>query len=249
MNCTLEMSGITKRFPGVTALESVHFTANAGEVVALIGENGAGKSTLMRILAGIHPPDSGQIRFLDRPLLLRSPREATSAGIAIIHQEPELIDNLDIAGNIFLGRERSWGGPARLLDRRKMAADAQPHLERVGLPLKPDTPIAGLSMAQRQLVEIARALSCSARVLIMDEPTSSLTFREAENLFRIVRELSAAGVAVIYISHRLQEITQIADRVTVLRDGRNAGELQRGEISPDLMIRLMVGRKLTDLNS
>ena len=249
MNYALEMLSVSKRFPGVTALESVDFSARAGEVVALIGENGAGKSTLVKILCGLHSADKGQVSLAGKPVLFRSPRDAAGAGVAMIHQEVELIDNLDVAGNIFLGRERCRAGWFRLLDAEKMAADAHTYLARVGLSLSPAEMIAGLSVAQRQLVEIARALSCNARVLIMDEPTSSLTFQEADTLLDIVKELSAQGVTVIYISHRLQEIARVADRVVALRDGRNAGELQKDEISSEAMIQLMVGRKLAESNA
>jgi ribose transport system ATP-binding protein len=240
----LEMSGISKGFPGVAALDSVRFSVGEGEVVALIGENGAGKSTLMKILAGIYRPDSGTIHLNGRPVLIRSPRESAQLGIGIIHQELEVIDTLDAGGNIFLGREPTWGGPLRLVNRKAINAEAGKFLARVGLRVSPDVPLQTLSMAQKQLVEIARALSQQTRLLIMDEPTSSLTLGETERLMEVVTDLRTSGVSVVYISHKLDEVERLADRVAVLRDGRNAGELRRGDISRDRMVQLMVGRDL-----
>jgi ribose transport system ATP-binding protein len=240
----LEMTGISKRFPGVTALESVSLSVSPGEVVALVGENGAGKSTLMKILAGIHQPDAGTIRVDGSLVSLRSPKESSHLGIGIIHQELEVIDTLDVAANIFLGREPLWGGPLRLIDRAKIQAETQIYLKRVGLDVSPSTLLGTLSTAQQQMVEIARALSQNARILIMDEPTSSLTMSETDRLLQVVRELRAAGAGIIYISHRLTEVEQLADRVVVLRDGKNAGELKRDEIDRDRMVQLMVGRDL-----
>ena len=240
----LEMSGISKRFPGVTALDSVNFSVGRGEVVALVGENGAGKSTLMKILAGIYRPDSGTIHFHGKPVSIRSPRESSQFGIGIIHQELEVIDTLDVAANIFLGREPTWAGALRLVDRRRINSQARQVLARVGMDIPPEVLLKTLSTAQRQLVEIARALSQNAELLIMDEPTSSLTLTETERLMQVVADLRANGVSVVYISHRLDEVGRLADRVVVLRDGRNAGELRRGEISKDRMVQLMVGRDL-----
>jgi ribose transport system ATP-binding protein len=238
------MTGISKRFPGVVALDSVQLRIERGEVVGLVGENGAGKSTLMKIIAGIHQPDAGEIRIHGEPATMRSPRDAAMLGIAIIHQELELIDTLDVAGNVFLGREPVWGGPARLIDRRKITSETEACLSRVGLNMPATTPLRKLSTAHRQLVEVAKALSLNARLLIMDEPTSSLTLNETERLFKVVNDLRGHGVSIIYISHRLSEIETLADRVVVLRDGRNAGELARSEITHDQMVRLMVGRDL-----
>ncbi len=240
----LEMTGISKRFPGVTALESVEFSVAPGEVVALVGENGAGKSTLMKILAGIHRPDSGEIRLWGQSSSIRSPRESAHLGIGIIHQELEVIDTLDVAGNIFLGREPEWGGPFRLIDRRRIYSDTEALLRQVGLNVRPSALLGELSTAQQQLVEIARALSQHARILIMDEPTSSLTLLETERLMQVVQDLRGSGVGIVYISHRLDEVERLANRVVVLRDGRNAGELKRGEIHRDRMVQLMVGRAL-----
>jgi len=212
--------------------------------VALVGENGAGKSTLMKILAGIYVPDAGTIRLDGKPVLIHSPRNSAELGISTIHQELEVIDTLDVAANVFLGREPLWGGPLRLVDRKKIHSEARQVLVRVGLDISPDLPLRELSTAQKQLVEIARALSQNARLLIMDEPTSSLTLSETERLIQVVADLRSNGVSVVYISHRLQEIERLADRVVVLRDGRNAGELRRGDISHNRMVQLMVGRDL-----
>lgn len=240
----LEMSGVSKAFPGVTALDAVNFSVGRGEVVALIGENGAGKSTLIKILAGIHRPDAGTIVLRGRKVSIHTPRESAQLGIGIIHQELEVIDTLDAAGNIFLGREPTWAGPLRLIDRRRIYAETQTLLARVGLDISPGIPLRFLSTAQKQLVEIARVLSQDAQLLIMDEPTSSLTLMETERLMKLVADLRSSGVSVVYISHRLDEVSRLADRVVVLRDGRNAGELSRSEISRDRMVQMMVGRNL-----
>jgi ribose transport system ATP-binding protein len=198
----------------------------------------------MKILAGIHRPDSGTIQLGGRPVAIRSPRESALLGIGIIHQELEVIDTLDVAGNIFLGREPEWGGPLRLLDRGRMNTDTKALLKRLGLNVPPSELLSELSTAQQQMVEIARALSQNARILIMDEPTSSLTLSETERLMEVVQDLRTAGVGIIYISHRLNEVEHLADRVVVLRDGKNAGELKRSEIHRDRMVQLMVGRDL-----
>jgi len=241
----VEARGIGKRFPGVRALEGVSLHVRAGEVLALVGENGAGKSTLLKILAGVQPPDSGQILVEGRPVAFRGVEDALRHGIALIHQELNLCDNLDLAGNIFLGREPRVAG---LLRDGQMHREAGGWLRMVGLGLPPDTPLAGLPIGRQQLVEIAKALSTDCRLLIMDEPTSSLSAGEAETLFGVVDELRDRGVAVIWISHRLGEVRRLADRVTVLRDGRNAGEIiDRREIDHDRMIRLMVGRDIDRL--
>ncbi len=240
----LELRGIHKRFPGVHALRGVSLTVHAGEVVALLGENGAGKSTLMRIVGGIEQPDSGEVLVDGRETVIRDVPAAAALGIAFIHQELNLLDNLDVAGNVLLGREPLRGGVLRLVDRRKMHDAVRPYLGQLGLDVPPETPVAALSIAQQQLVEIAKALSLNARVLIMDEPTSSLTLAETDRLHEVVAGLRARGVAVIYITHRLGEVQTIADRAVVLRDGSNAGALSRQELTHDAMIRLMVGRDL-----
>jgi ribose transport system ATP-binding protein len=238
------MRGIEKRFGGVRALKGVDFEISAGEVVALAGENGAGKSTLMKILGGVHQPDAGEILINGEPVSIHSVADATRYGISFIHQELNVLDNLDVAANVFLGREPLRGGPLRLLDRKRMHQEARTYLERLGLKVPTDTLVSRLSIAHQQMVEIAKALSLNARILIMDEPTSSLTLTETARLLEVVHELRTQGVAIIYISHRLNEIEQIADRVVVLRDGANAGTLAREESTHDRMVKMMVGRDL-----
>jgi len=242
----VEMRGIEKSFPGVKAVDKVSLSVYPGEVVALIGENGAGKSTLMNVLGGIYTPEVGQILIDGRPVAIRNVSDAISLGIGFIHQELNVLDNLTIAANIFLGREPLCMGPLRLIDRRKLHADTQPYLNRVGLDLPPATPLRSLSIGQQQMVEIAKALSLNIRLLIMDEPTSSLTLSETRRLFEIIRQLRGAGIGIIYISHRLGEISGCADRVIGMRDGRNAGELSKDQISHEAMVRLMIGRELTE---
>ncbi len=241
--CLLEARNISKAFPGVQALENVGLRLRAGEVLAVVGENGAGKSTLMKTLGGVYTPDAGEILLDGRPVSIGSVHAAQELGIALIHQELNLADSLDVAANVFLGREPRWAGPLGLLSRR-IYANAAAITGRIGLDCSPRTLVADLSIGQQQLVEIARALSLRSRILIMDEPTSSLTQRETEGLFRVIRDLRREGLSVLYISHRLQEVSEIADRVTVLRDGRNAGELAREQNSHEAMVRLMVGREL-----
>ena len=238
------MRAIAKRFPGVVALDRVDFEIARGEIVALVGENGAGKSTLMKILAGVHRPDSGEIRDDGVPVTIDGPGAATRLGVAVIYQELEVIDTLDVAGNIFLGREPRRLGPLRLLDRGRMDQLATQLLSRVGAAIAPRTVVSRLSTAQQQLVAIARALSVDARILILDEPTARLGGDEAERLFGVLNELRARGTAIVYISHRLAEVETIADRAVVLRDGRNAGTLARTEIRRDRLVQLMVGRTL-----
>jgi ribose transport system ATP-binding protein len=242
----LEVRGATKRFPGVLALDGVHLTLKRGEVLAVIGENGAGKSTLMKILAGVERPDAGQILLDGQPAVWDSVQAAGHAGIALIHQELNLSENLDVAANICLGREpRRFG----LLDQRRIVREAREALELIGLSVSPRTLVGDLSVGQRQMVEIAKSLATHARILIMDEPTSSLSQGETESLFRVVRDLREQGVSVIYISHRLSEVDALADRVLVLRDGRVAGELPRSEIDHDRMVGLMVGRDIASFYS
>ena len=236
------MSAVSKQFPGVTALARVDFHVAAGEVVGLVGENGAGKSTLMKILGGIHRADSGTIAIEGVRVVMHGPADAARLGIGIIHQEREVIETLDVAGNVFLGREPLWAGPLRLLDRRRMEADTERQLARIGAPISPRTIVRRLSRAQQQFVAIARALSMNARLLVLDEPTASLGSSEAERLFAVLQDLRSSGTAIVYVSHRLKEIEALADRAVVLRDGRNAGVLQRGEITRDRLVHLMVGR-------
>jgi ribose transport system ATP-binding protein len=241
----LEMRGISKAFPGVQALDNVSLTLRAGEVLALMGENGAGKSTLIKVLAGIHRPDAGEIRIDGRPVVIGSVHDALAAGVSVIHQELILAENLDVAANIFLGREPRWGGPLGLINRRQQRRDALTWMKAVGLDIDPGTPVGDLSTGRRQMVEIAKALSLRSRILVMDEPTASLSARESETLFALIEDLRKQGVGIIYVSHRMPEVARLADRTVVLRDGRNAGELGRQElVLPDNVIRLMVGREL-----
>ncbi len=243
----LELTGISKRYPGVIALNDVSLSVDTGEIVALIGENGAGKSTLMKILGGAISRDAGAIMINGKQVEIPSPREANALGIEFIHQELSVLDNLDVAANIFLRREPTTGGILKLIDRRRLYSEADALLKKLGLDLRSRTPLSRLSIAQQQLVEIARAVSTGARIVIMDEPTSSLSLTETRTLLEIVKDLKAHHVSIIYISHRLHEVEEIADRAVVLRDGRNAGSLQRSEINRDRMVRMMVGRDLKEL--
>lgn len=243
-NKILEVKDVRKSFGGVHALRGVSLDLGPGEVLAVVGENGAGKSTLMKILAGVQLPDEGEIRVHGKRSTIDSCRKAMNLGIVLIHQELNLADNLDVASNIFLGRE-----PALLgwTNQRKMHRESKKYLDQVGLNVDPGTLVKELSIGRQQMVEIAKALSAGAKVLIMDEPTSSLSTRETERLFEVVKELRARGVSVIYISHRLGEVEELADRTVVLRDGENAGELGRDEINRENLVRLMVGRELSSL--
>lgn len=240
----LELAGISKIYPGVRALDDVSLRLHSGEVLGLIGENGAGKSTLMRVLGGVIAPSEGVIRIGGNDHARMTVSEATRAGIAFVHQELNLFENLDVAANVFIGREKVTCGPLKLVDNAQMRARVMPLLEQLGADFTPSTLVDDLSIAQRQLVEIAKALSIEARVIIMDEPTSSLTISETERLLEVVADLKAHGIAVIFISHRLGEIMTCADRVVVLRDGRTVGQLARNELSHAAMIRLMIGRDL-----
>jgi ribose transport system ATP-binding protein len=243
----LELINISKTYPGVQALSNVTLAVAPGEVVGLIGENGAGKSTLMRILGGVTAPTSGTIKVHGQEKHDFTVSDAISSGIAFVHQELNLFDNLDVAANVFFGRETLSFGPLRLIDNAALHARTQPLLDRLGADFEPDTQVSELSLAQRQLVEIAKALSLGAQIVIMDEPTSSLTLTETRRLLDIIAELKGAGVSVIFITHRLHEIEQCADRVVALRDGAMVGTLAKGEIEHDRMIRLMIGRDLKAL--
>lgn len=238
----LEVRGMTKQFPGVRALKGVSLRLQSGEVLAVIGENGAGKSTLMKILAGVQQQDEGQILIDGRAVSMDSCRKAMDLGVVLIHQELNLADNLTVGANIFLGREPRRMG---LIDKQRIATESARYLSQIGLDFDPDTIVGDLAIGHQQMIEITKAISVNARVLIMDEPTSSLSAHETESLFRVVRDLKSRGVSIIYISHRLGEVSELADRVTVLRDGENAGELNREEITHDAMVRLMVGRDVS----
>ncbi len=238
----LTVRNVCKRFPGVRALHQVNLTLGKGEVLAVLGENGAGKSTLMKILAGVQQPDSGEILLEGQTVEIGSVQAALKLGIALIHQELNLADNLDVAANIFLGREPRKLG---MIDKARQCAEAKQFLAMVGLDIPPTTLVRDLTIGHQQMVEIAKALSVKARVLIMDEPTSSLTHKETELLFKVIKDLSARGVSIVYISHRLSEVRAVAHRVVVLRDGENAGELATGGITHDAMVKLMVGRELS----
>ncbi|MFG1793662.1 sugar ABC transporter ATP-binding protein [Nocardia sp. NPDC049149] len=241
----LAMSGIVKEFPGVKALRGVQLTLHGGEVVALLGENGAGKSTLMNVLAGVFAPDAGTIEIDGSPVHLRSPKDATRHGIAMIHQELNLVPELSIADNIFLGQElRTIRGT---LDRKAMDARTAELLARVGLELTPRRLVRQCKLAEQQLIEVAKALNHDLRILVMDEPTSALAEAEVERLFTVIRNLTAHDVGVVYISHRLEELAEIADTVTVLRDGVYVGERPMRETHRAELIQLMVGRPLGEL--
>jgi len=240
----LKMADISKAYPGVRALDGVGLSIARGEVVGLVGENGAGKSTLMKILGGVIAPSAGTIEIDGEEMARLTVRRSLGGGIAFVHQELNLFDNLSVGANVFIGREPLKAGPLRLVDERQLHACAQPLLDQLGADFSSSTAVSDLSLAQMQLVEIAKALSLDARLVIMDEPTSSLTASETERLLAIVGRLSSDGVAVIFITHRLAEIERVADRVLVLRDGRCVAELARPEIRAEAMIRHMIGREL-----
>jgi ribose transport system ATP-binding protein len=239
----LEARGITKSFPGVLALCDVDFSIFAGKVNVLVGENGAGKSTLMNVLSGVYAPDAGTIRLAGREVSFDDTREAQRHGIAIIHQELNLVPYLSVAENIFLGRE--FQTPLGLIDYRRTNSQAAGLLQQLQLPIDPRTPVASLRVGQQQVVEIAKALSTHARVLIMDEPTSAISDHEVEVLFRLIETLKARGVAIVYVSHRLDELFRIGDSITVLRDGRFVMSAAVADLDQDEVVRHMVGREVT----
>lgn len=238
----LEVRKITKRFPGVVALSGVDLQVYPAEILALIGENGAGKSTLMKILAGVQPADQGELLVEGKAVRFSGVQDAQKSGIALIHQELNLAENLTVAANMFLGREPGKFG---WIDQGLIERESKRVLEMVGLEVSPETLLSELTLGKQQLVEIAKALSTDAKVIIMDEPTSSLSLRESERLFEVIRDLREKGVGVIYISHRLGEVKELADRVVVFRDGENAGMLERNEVDHDAMVRMMVGRDVS----
>ncbi len=240
-----ELKNITKRFSGVEVLHQVPFSLLPGEVHALLGENGAGKSTLVKVMTGVHQPDGGEIFLNGVPTEFSDTRQSRQAGIAAIYQELSLFPDLDVAENIFVGRQPTAVGGR--IDWRKLYAEADKLLASLGVHLELKQKARNLSIAQQQMVEIARAVSINARILIMDEPTSTLTLNEVADLFRLVRRLRQEGTAIIFISHRLEELFELADRVTVLRDGVFVDTRQIKDVSRDDLIRMMVGRKITNM--
>jgi len=240
----LRMDHISKRFPGVVALDDVSFEIKPGEVHGLLGENGAGKSTLLKILSGAYQPDTGTIALAGETVTLPTPLDAQRHGIVTIYQEFNLIPTMSLAENMFLGREPGRGP---FISWKRMRDETAQALGRLGLDLDPMMPVSDLSVGEQQMVEIARALSMESRIIIMDEPTSALTEHEVDRLFRIVADLKAQGLSIIYVTHRLQEVMQICDRVTVLRDGVRVGGGKVGELGIDDFIRMMVGRSSAQL--
>ena len=237
----LHLTGISKRFPGVVALDNVDFDLRRGEVHVLFGENGAGKSTLINIIAGTYPPDAGSFKFLGGDIVGLTPHAARVVGISPVFQEFSLVPELTVEQNLFLGREISTGG---LLNRPAMRAKARAIIRELNFDLDPDRKVHELSRAHQQMVEIAKAFLTEVRLLILDEPTASLTEAEAARLFELVAKLKASGVGIIYVSHRMREIKQIADRITVLRDGRKIATVRAGDVSETELVELMTGRKI-----
>lgn len=243
MQPLLYMRDISKSFPGVQALKAVELIVYPGEILGLLGENGAGKSTLMKILNGVYPADHGVIEWNGHPISIDSPAHAQRVGIAMIHQELALIPYLDAAKNIYLGREpRGW--LPGTIQWQKLYVDAEEQMREIGIDLPMRTPVRFFSLAQQQMIEVAKALSLNARLIVMDEPTSSLTDREVEKLFAQMRQLRARGVSIIFISHRLEEVLEICDRITVLRDGELVSSRSVAEVTTNQIIQMMVGREL-----
>jgi rhamnose transport system ATP-binding protein len=245
-DCVLELKKITKQFPGVTALKDVDFDLRPGEVHALVGENGAGKSTLVKIITGVLQPTEGQILYDGHPVSWENPQDSISRGIAAIYQEPAIFSDLNVAENIYMGHQ-PHGRLSRRINWREMYRKTNELLQTLKSSISAKDKIMGLSIAERQLVEIAKALSISARVVIMDEPTSALSISESEELFAIVEQLKSKGTSIIFISHRIEDIFKVADRVTALRDGGNVGTRAIGEVDLNELIQMMVGRAVQDL--
>ncbi|MDD4842504.1 MAG: sugar ABC transporter ATP-binding protein, partial [Sphaerochaetaceae bacterium] len=239
----VQMNQICKSFPGVKALENVSFDLKAGEVMALLGENGAGKSTLVKILSGVYTKDKGEITVFNELIHNMTQKIANEKGIAIIHQELNMCQHLTVAQNIFLGREPVKYG---LIDNKRMNKDSRAILEKLGVSIDPETITGSLQVSKQQMVEIAKALSIDAKVLIMDEPTSALTSREIDELFNIIRNLKSSGCGIVYISHRLEELTNIADRVTIMRDGQFITSGSYKDFTMDQIIAHMVGREIKE---
>jgi ABC-type sugar transport system, ATPase component len=243
-DCIVELNHISKSFPGVKALDDVSFRLNAGEVMALLGENGAGKSTLVKVLSGVYTRDEGEIRLFGRTVEEMNPRKAQEYGVAIIHQELNLCRHLTVAENIFLGREKV--GRGLVLKNRDMNREAREILNRLNIDLDPDTTVGDLAVSKQQMVEIAKALSADAKILIMDEPTSALTSNEIEDLFEIIRKLKEEGCGIVYISHRLEELQGIVDEVTIMRDGRYITSMNFKDTTMSEIISYMVGREIKE---
>ncbi len=239
----VSMEHIVKTFPGVRALDDVRFELRSGEVMALLGENGAGKSTLMKILSGVYSRDSGTMRILGREYGNLTPKGAQEAGVAIIHQELNMCQHLTVAQNMFLGREPMKGIQ---IDSRRMREDCRKYLKKLHFDIDPDTVVGELAVSKQQIVEIAKALSLNAKILIMDEPTSALTSNEINDLFRIIHDLKSDGHGIVYISHRLEELQYVADRVTIMRDGRYIADGKFTDFTMDQIIANMVGREIKE---
>lgn len=242
----LRMENITKTFPGVKALDDVSIDLNKGEVLGILGENGAGKSTLIKILAGNYIKDSGRIFIEGKEYDIKSPSEAMASGIRVIYQELNTIDNLTVTENIFVG-EQLVKGPLRIVDWKAMTDKARELLDTLNVKLDPNTVIGDLTVSEKQIVEIAKAISREAKILVMDEPTAALSEDEIKSLFKIIKTLKQSGVSIIYISHRLKEIFEIVDRVTVLRDGKKVGSRDIEKTDDNELITMMVGRDIKDM--
>ncbi len=241
----LRVEGISKSFANNRVLHDVSLDVEAGHVHALVGENGAGKSTLMNIIGGIHRPDAGKIYLNGQPVSFMDPLQAMKGGISIVHQEMSLSPNMNVAQNIFVGREPVNG--LGLIRWKDLYAETQSIFDRLGIDIDPTTLVSKHSVGMQQIIEIAKALSFNARVLIMDEPTSALSDKEIEHLYAIMRDLVAKGIAIVFISHKLEEVFTIADEISVLRDGYMVGTVKTSETTNDQIIQMMVGRHIDDM--
>lgn len=247
MEYILEMKNITKEFPGVRALDNVDFEVRDGEILGLVGENGAGKSTLIKIIGGIHVPNKGEILVRGKKVVFTSPNDAFSKGIAVVHQELNLCPNLTVAENVFLGMENFRGNKnsfLKVVDMKGLEKATESLLKRIGARFSPDSLVSSLSTAQQQMVEICKALARDPKMILMDEPTSSLSVAEIERLMEIIKELKEQGISIVFVSHRIEEVIEICDRVIVLRDGKRVGTLEKHEIEESKIIRYMVGRDI-----